>query len=94
MMSTLELLPMWGGAEPDVELFFSGNVVADDGEWAGGQSLGETETADAGKSIITSAFDQQCVIHSVLVPLGVSQQLLKLMLVLAVPAWSRRLSCG
>lgn len=39
MMSTLELLPMWGGAEPDVELFASGNVVDDDGEWAGGQSL-------------------------------------------------------
>jgi len=47
MMSTLELLPMWGGAEPDVELFFSGNVVGDDGEWAGGQSLGEVEDAGA-----------------------------------------------
>ena len=38
-MSTLELLPMWGGAEPDVELFASGNVVDDDGEWAGGQAV-------------------------------------------------------
>lgn len=39
MMSTLELLPMWGGAQPDVEIFASGAVVDDDGEWAGGQAL-------------------------------------------------------
>ena len=45
-MSTLELLPMWGGAEPDVELFASGNVVDDDGEWAGGQAV-EAPTAGA-----------------------------------------------
>ena len=40
LMSTLELLPMWGGAAPDVDLFFSGAVSEDDGEWAGGQTLG------------------------------------------------------
>lgn len=45
-MSTLELLPMWGGAEPDVDLFFSGIVVEDDGEWSGGQAI---ETSDSGK---------------------------------------------
>ena len=41
-MSTLELLPMWGGAAPDVDLFFSGDVFDDDGEWAGGQTLEAT----------------------------------------------------
>ena len=45
-MSTLELLPMWGGAEPDVDLFFSGEIIEDDGEWAGGQSL---QNFDAGE---------------------------------------------
>ena len=32
---------MWSGVEPDVQLFASGRVLDDDGEWAGGQSLGE-----------------------------------------------------
>lgn len=38
-MSTLELLPMWSGTETDTDLFFSGTVKDDDGEWAGGQTL-------------------------------------------------------
>lgn len=37
--SSLELLPMWSGVDPDVELYASGNVLDDDGEWAGGQAL-------------------------------------------------------
>lgn len=40
-MATLELLPMWGGAEPNVQLFASGIVLEDGGEWAGGQKLKE-----------------------------------------------------
>lgn len=32
---------MWSGIESDVQLFASGRVLHDDGEWAGGQSLGE-----------------------------------------------------
>ena len=30
---------MWSGVDSDVELYASGVVVEDDGEWAGGQSL-------------------------------------------------------
>lgn len=37
--SSLELLPMWSGVDPDVDLYASGNVLDDDGEWAGGQTL-------------------------------------------------------
>ena len=40
--ASLELLPMWSGLEPDVELFASGRVLDDDGEWAGGQTLDNT----------------------------------------------------
>ena len=39
MMSTLELLPMWRGTEVDTDLYFSGTVKDDDGEWSGGQSI-------------------------------------------------------
>ncbi|BDA51554.1 DNA (cytosine-5)-methyltransferase 1B [Coccomyxa sp. Obi] len=41
LYASLELLPMWSGLEPDVQLFASGRVLDDDGEWAGGQTLGE-----------------------------------------------------
>ncbi len=44
MLVSLELLPMWSGVEPDVELYASGRVLDDEGEWAGGQAL----TAPAG----------------------------------------------
>ena len=37
--SSLELLPMWSGVDSDVDMYASGNVLDDDGEWAGGQSL-------------------------------------------------------
>lgn len=32
---------MWSGVDPDTEIFASGVVLDDDGEWAGGQSLGD-----------------------------------------------------
>lgn len=47
--ASLELLPMWSGVDPDVELFASGRVLDDDGEWSGGQTLGEAGD-DAGGS--------------------------------------------
>ena len=40
LYASLELLPMWAGIEPDSALFASGRVLDDDGEWAGGQTLG------------------------------------------------------
>lgn len=43
--TSLELLPMWSGVEPDVELFASGRVLDDDGEWAGGQALDQAAGA-------------------------------------------------
>jgi DNA (cytosine-5)-methyltransferase 1 len=43
-MTTLELLPMWAGVDPDVEVFMSGVVKDDDGDWGvGGQGLGQEE---------------------------------------------------
>ena len=41
MMSSLELLPMWSGVDPDVELYASGVVVEDDGDFSGGQALND-----------------------------------------------------
>lgn len=40
--ASLELLPMWSGVEPDTELFASGRVLDDDGEWSGGQTLDDS----------------------------------------------------
>lgn len=40
---------MWAGVDPDVELFASGLVLDGDGEWSGGQTLGEAGD-DAGGS--------------------------------------------
>ena len=40
-MSSLELLPMWGGVDPDTQLYASGRVLDDAGDWAVGQSLTE-----------------------------------------------------
>jgi hypothetical protein len=37
--ASLELLPMWGGVDSDVELYASGRCLEDEGEWAGGQDL-------------------------------------------------------
>lgn len=47
LYASLELLPMWAGIEPDVQLFASGRVLDDDGEWAGGQSLGSDGSGGA-----------------------------------------------
>ena len=41
MFASLELLPLWSGVAPDVELYASGVVVEDDGDFSGGQSLEE-----------------------------------------------------
>ena len=51
MHATLELLPMWSGVDPDVELFASGDVAEEDDEWKGGHSLdGSAATVpDAGE---------------------------------------------
>ena len=38
---------MWRGTETDIDLFFSGSVREDDGEWSGGQSL---DNSDSGKN--------------------------------------------
>ena len=48
LYASLELLPMWSGVEPDAQLFASGRVLDDDGEWAGGQSLGEGSGSSSG----------------------------------------------
>ena len=48
LYASLELLPMWSGVEPDTQLFASGRVLDDDGEWAGGQSLGEGSGSSSG----------------------------------------------
>ncbi|KAL0027901.1 hypothetical protein WJX79_001540 [Trebouxia sp. C0005] len=45
--SSLELLPMWSGVDPDVDLYASGNVLDDDGEWAGGQALNADNNDEA-----------------------------------------------
>lgn len=45
MFASLELLPMWSGVDPDVELYASGQVVDDDGDFSGGQALDDGETA-------------------------------------------------
>ena len=43
LMASLELLPMWSGLDPDVELYASGVVVDDDGDFSGGQSLDDVD---------------------------------------------------
>ena len=45
--SSLELLPMWSGVDPDVDLYASGNVLDDDGEWTEGQALSAGKYARA-----------------------------------------------
>lgn len=49
-LASLELLPMWSGVEPDVELYASGCMLEDDGEWLGGQSLSEFPAEGAGST--------------------------------------------
>ena len=49
-MSSLELLPMWGGVDPDVQLYASGRVLDDQGDWTTGQGLSDApgQSAPAG----------------------------------------------
>ncbi len=60
--SSLELLPMWSGVDPDVDLYASGNVLDDDGEWAGGQAL------NAGNSLLGSQLCSDAILHLTLQP--------------------------
>lgn len=40
---------MWGGADPDTELFASGVMTEDEGDWVtGGQAATGTDAAEAG----------------------------------------------
>ena len=39
---------MWSGVDPDVELFASGKVLDDDGEWSGGHAVGSDGDAAGG----------------------------------------------
>lgn len=45
LFASLELLPMWSGVDPDVELYASGLVVDDDGDFSGAQTLQDASAA-------------------------------------------------
>ena len=45
MLTSLELLPMWSGVEPDVALFASGRVLDEGGDWSGGHPLSDSGDA-------------------------------------------------
>ena len=45
MLTSLELLPMWSGVEPDVALFASGRVLDEGGDWTGGHQLSDAGDA-------------------------------------------------
>jgi DNA (cytosine-5)-methyltransferase 1 len=48
-MASLELLPMWAGVDPDVELYASGVVRDDEGDWGvGGVSVSATKGGAGG----------------------------------------------
>ena len=49
MFSTLELVPMWSGVDHDVEVFASGIVAEDEGDW-GGKEGGAAEAGGSGGS--------------------------------------------
>eukprot|EP01025_Chloroclados_australasicus_P039563 TRINITY_DN4101_c0_g1_i3.p1 TRINITY_DN4101_c0_g1~~TRINITY_DN4101_c0_g1_i3.p1 ORF type:complete len:1149 (-),score=154.77 TRINITY_DN4101_c0_g1_i3:63-3509(-) len=42
LYSTLELLPLIQGVDPDLDIYASGQVMEDDSEWTGGRMLGIT----------------------------------------------------
>lgn len=52
LYASLELLPTYRGVDPDVDLFASGVVQDDGGEWEGGTALvaAPAEAATAGQS--------------------------------------------
>lgn len=45
--SSLELLPLYSGVDPDVEIFASGCVQEDGGDWSGGVPLNDVPASDA-----------------------------------------------
>ncbi len=53
MLTSLELLPMWAGVEPDVALFASGRALDEGGEWSGGHPLTEAAEGAHGPSAPT-----------------------------------------
>ncbi len=57
LYASLELLPTYRGVDPDVDLFASGLVQDDGGEWDGGTALAAApaEAAAAGRSQTLSA---------------------------------------
>ncbi len=73
MLATLELLPMWSGVDPDVELFASGDVAEEDDEWKGGHSLdGSTAPApDAGQNL----YGRSALVRSTYVRVQMGQSL-------------------
>lgn len=55
LFASLELLPMWSGVDPDVELYASGVVVDDDGDFSGGQALNDDGAGGSGASAAADA---------------------------------------
>lgn len=49
-MSALELVPMWTGVDHDVEIFGSGVVTEDDGDWGAGGISADAVVPEAGGS--------------------------------------------
>lgn len=57
---------MWSGVDPDVELFASGRVLDDDGEWSGGQTLGEAgEDAGVPEPTVPPSLQPTCLCASI-----------------------------
>ncbi len=94
---------MWSGIDPDTELFASGVVVDDDGEWSGGQALvaeqpGE-ESARCGQWVVSAwspaesnarlVLNSGCV-RLVVKSLSPSAQLALVFLLLQMWTWQRR----
>ena len=61
MHASLELLPMWSGVDPDVELYASGVVVDDDGDFSGGQALNDGAVGRLGWEAGSGAAGQPCL---------------------------------
>lgn len=59
---------MWSGVDPDIELYASGKVLDDDGEWAGAQST--TGPASAGLILIADGSRLGSQVLACLSPLG------------------------
>ena len=51
LLASLELLPLFSGVDPDLELFASGCVQDDGGDWQGGVSLEDTPIVPAAAAI-------------------------------------------